>query len=95
MISYVLLIFITITLSVGVYVWLKDYAVVTEKTDCKDGTSLIIESYNIEENPDNKTITVFVKNNGLFNASGFGMSEGVVQIMEFLNDYTMPFSIIQ
>lgn len=76
MISYVLLIFITIALSIGVYTWLKDYAVVSERIDCKDGTSLIIESYNIKETVNNKTITLFVKNNGRFNIDGFLITAG-------------------
>ena len=48
MISYVLLIFITISLSVGVYIWLKSSVNINEKIDCKEGTSLSIEEYNIK-----------------------------------------------
>jgi len=76
MISYVLLIFITVTLSIGVYIWLKDYAVVDEKTNCKDGTSLIIEKYNIEEDLGDKKITISVKNNGVFNVDGLLITAG-------------------
>jgi len=76
MISYVLLIFITVTLSIGVYIWLKDYAVVNEKTNCKDGTSLIIEKYNIKEEMGVEKITIFVKNNGVFNVDGFLITAG-------------------
>jgi len=77
MISYVLLIFITISLSIGVYIWLKDYATITEKINCKDGTSLTIENYNIErKNDNNNTLNLSIKNNGLFNVSGFLISAG-------------------
>jgi hypothetical protein len=77
MLSYILLIFITISLASGVYIWLKNYAVVSEKIDCKDGTSLSIEKYTIQQKADeNKTITLFIKNNGLFNVSGFLLSVG-------------------
>ena len=76
MISYVLLIFITISLSIGVYIWLKDYAVINDKINCKDGTSLTIENYNIEEKPNDKRLSITIKNNGLFNISGFLISAG-------------------
>lgn len=77
MISYVLLIFITISLSIGVYIWLKDYANIDEKINCKEGTSLTIEKYNIEEKSVvNKQLNLTIKNNGLFNVSGFLISAG-------------------
>ena len=76
MISYVLLIFITIALSIGVYIWLKDYAIVSEKTDCKEGTSLVIEKYMIEEDTEGEKMTFFVKNNGVFNVDGFLVTAG-------------------
>jgi len=76
MISYVLLIFITISLSIGVYIWLKDYAVVSEKINCKEGTSLTIEKYNIEESGGDKILNLSIKNNGMFNVNGFLISAG-------------------
>ncbi len=66
MLSYVILIAITIGLSAGVYVWLKDYANVSPKIDCKDGTSVRLEDYNFNEGVMNLTL----KNNGYFNVSG-------------------------
>ena len=48
MVSYVLLISIGITLSIGVYIWLVDYANIGEKTDCKADTKLIVENYKIK-----------------------------------------------
>jgi len=77
MISYVLLISIGVALSIGVYIWLKDYANINEKIDCKDGTSLVVERYSIEYQPDdNRTLNLFIKNNGLFNVSGFFITIG-------------------
>ena len=77
MISYILLIFITISLSIGVYIWLKDYATISEKINCKEGTSLNIENYNIEhKNDGNNTLNLTIKNNGLFNVSGFLITAG-------------------
>ena len=35
MISYVILIAIAVSVSIGVYAWLKDYVNVNEKTNCK------------------------------------------------------------
>jgi len=72
MVSYVILVSIAISLSIGVYVWLKDYTNVSPKTDCKDGTSLRLENYTILE----ENITLFLKNNGRFNISGFIMIVG-------------------
>ena len=68
MVSYVILISIAIGLSIGVYVWLKDYAQLNEKIDCKEGTSLILEDYNVGGG---NTISLDVKNNGLFSIDGF------------------------
>lgn len=77
MVSYVILIFITISLSIGVYIWLKDYAQVSEKVNCKEGTSLTIENYYIQHTlDDNNTLTLNIKNNGLFNVSGFLITVG-------------------
>ena len=76
MISYVLLIFITISLSIGVYIWLKDYATITEKINCKEGTSLTIEKYSIEQKGAEMILNLSIKNNGLFNVSGFLISAG-------------------
>ena len=44
--SYVILISIAVSLSIGVYAWLKDYANVNPKIDCKDGTSIMLSDYN-------------------------------------------------
>ena len=72
MISYVILIAIAIGLSIGVYIWLKDFANVSPKIDCKDGTSLRLENYiNISG-----TVKLTVKNNGNFNITGLILTVG-------------------
>jgi len=79
MISYVILISIGIALSIGVYIWLVDYANVDGKIDCKADTSLVVKQYIIEQKPapdNNRTINLTIKNNGLFNISGFFITLG-------------------
>lgn len=72
MISYVILISIAIGLSIGVYGWLKLIANPTPQIDCKEGTSLILESENCA--PGRLELTL--KNNGRFNISGVIISIG-------------------
>jgi len=72
MVSYVILISIAIGLSIAVFVWLKDYANISPKIDCKEGTSIILEDYS--DNPG--TISLTLKNNGLFNISGIILHVG-------------------
>lgn len=72
MISYVILIAIAIALSIGVYIWLKDYANISPKIDCKEGTSLRLENYTEQSS----TVKLTVKNNGNFNITGFIMTIG-------------------
>lgn len=76
MVSYVLLISITIVLSVGVYMWLKDYSNIDEKISCKEDTSLIIKDYNVFQTGANKTLKISLKNNGNFNIDGFLITAG-------------------
>lgn len=72
MVSYVLLISITMILSFGVYMWLKDYANVSENIDCKDGTSIRLEdSESIGIN-----FNLSLKNNGYFSVAGFILHVG-------------------
>lgn len=74
MISYILLVAITIGLSIGVYAWLKyqipscsesDPECFLEK-DCSADTSLIINNYSCTLN----TFSLSILNNGRFNISG-------------------------
>ena len=67
MVSYVLLITITIGISIGVFVWLKYIATDPKpEINCEIGTSVIIESYECE----NGILRLSIKNNGLFNVRG-------------------------
>lgn len=67
MISYVLLIVIAIVMSIIVFSYLKTVANVKPVIDCKSGTSIFIEDYECGY----REIKLTLKNNGLFNISGF------------------------
>ena len=69
-ISYILLIAVSIAMSIAVYQWLKTY-VPTESVTCNDGTSIFIKtiSYQCSVNP--KLLTVTVENNGKFGIDGY------------------------
>lgn len=69
MISYVLLISIAIGISVGVFAWMKSYAVNPASVECKEGTSVTIQNYECFPNPEGG-IRLIIKNNGRFNVSG-------------------------
>lgn len=66
MISYVLLITIVIGLAIGVYAWLKILANISPATDCKEGTSLILQEQNCYQGG----LELILKNNGRFNIDG-------------------------
>lgn len=71
MLSYVLLIAIAVSLSIGVYSWLKFIAKGTEETEeCPKDVSLEIQNY---ECLANKEIRLEIKNKGLFNISGIAV----------------------
>jgi len=74
MVSYVILISIVIGLSIGVYSWLKLIANLTPQIDCKEGTSLILESELCA--PGRLELTL--KNNGRFNIDGVIVSIGEI-----------------
>ena len=89
MVSYVILISIAIGLSIAVFVWLKDYANINPKIDCKEGTSIMIDDYFCQSG----LIKLTIKNNGLFNVSGFLMHVGnnsLKKPIERLNRYNSP-----
>jgi len=67
-ISYILLIAISIAMSVAVYSWLRTY-VPTESVSCNDGTSIFIK--NISYDCSGKTLTLTVQNNGKFGIDGY------------------------
>jgi len=74
-VSYVLVISIGITIALISYSFIKNYPnILNEKEDCKDGTSLILESAVFDA--ENDKLIVNVKNNGLFNINGFLISVG-------------------
>ena len=67
MVSYAILISITIGLSIGIFVWLKAYANVTPLPECKPETSVILNDYECGIG----RIKLDITNNGLFNVDGF------------------------
>jgi len=75
MISYVILISIVIGLSIGVYGWLKLIANPSESINCKEGTSLILES----ELCALGRLELTLKNNGRFNIDGVIISIGEIE----------------
>lgn len=68
MVGYVLLVVIGIVMSVFVYQWIKTY-VPKESLECPDGVSIFVKEivYNCEDD----TLTLTVRNNGLFNVAGY------------------------
>jgi len=69
MLAYVLLVVIAIGVSVGVYVWLEAVANVEPSAECPSDASLMIGEYSLDTTE--KTISLKVKNNGLFNIEGY------------------------
>ncbi len=67
-VSYVLLIGISIGLSIIVYTWMKTY-VPKETLDCPDGVSLSISKITYEEAT--KILNITFRNNGRFSIDGF------------------------
>jgi hypothetical protein len=69
MVSYVLLIVIAISLSVGVYSWIRFIIKGQNPIDkCPDGVSLVIQDYTLLAG---NTISLTVKNKGLFSINGY------------------------
>lgn len=73
MVSYVLLVSIVIIVSIGVFAWLRTVANISPPTDCKEGTSVILENYLCTSGADGG-IDLYLKNNGYFNISGIILS---------------------
>ncbi|VVB78074.1 Uncharacterised protein [uncultured archaeon] len=69
-VSYVLLISIAMGISVGVYSWMRAYAVNPNSVDCKEGTSITIQDYSCVPNCPTCSIRLTIRNNGRFNISG-------------------------
>ena len=72
-ISYVLLITITLSLSVLVYNWLKFYVGEDDIPECSEGVDIIIKSYECYATSENGTgrIKVVLKNKGRFTVDGY------------------------
>ena len=62
MVSYVLLVSISIIVGVGVFAWLKIVSNAEPTVDCKEGTSIVLNS--ISCNLETERITLNLKNNG-------------------------------
>lgn len=67
-ISYVLLISITIALSVLVYNWLRFYVSGEEVPECSEGVNLIIKEFKCYSG---KNLTITLQNKGRFSVDGF------------------------
>ena len=67
-VAYAIMIAIAISLSVAVYAWLRPLVDSKPAVDCKEGTSVYLESYSCPA-PGN-TIILTIKNNGGFNVTG-------------------------
>lgn len=66
-VAYVILISIGLSLSVLVYNWLRFYVQDTDKAECPEGVNIIVKDYDCYSDSFNVTL----KNQGLFNLSGF------------------------
>lgn len=66
MIGYILLITMAVIMSLIVYQWVKTY-VPKDVQKCPDDVSLLIEEFNCEE----LSISLILRNNGLFNIDGY------------------------
>jgi hypothetical protein len=71
MISYVILIAIVLSLSIGIYAWLKAASNATPAIDCKEDTSVVVTSYQCLGD-----IRLSIKNNGYFNVDGIILAVG-------------------
>jgi len=79
-VSYVILISITIALSIGVFAWLKLYANIEPTPDCDEATSIImLENPRCYSEDGIGQMDIKLKNNGRFNISGiiFGVADDV------------------
>ena len=71
MLSYVMLIAIVISISIGMFVWIKSFANVNPIADCEEGTSINLNGYSCPcIGVGNCTFKLTVKNNGRFNMEG-------------------------
>ena len=73
MLSYVLLIVITLSIAAGIYALLKLYAPSDEIIKCPEEISILIKDYTCNDGipGDQKNLTLTIENKGFFNVSGF------------------------
>ena len=78
MISYVILVAIAISLSIGVFAWLKIVSDVSPVKDCKEGTSISVADYECYTGKefDPAGIDIILENNGRFNIDGIILAVG-------------------
>ena len=93
MVGYVLLIVFAIVLGGIVYAVLKTY-VPQDKMECPEGTSLIIESYNCNDD----SLEFTIRNNGKFDVGGYyiyatdklGQKKATINLAKYnLNEYSI------
>lgn len=70
MLSYVLLISIVLSISIGVYAWMKSMANVEPPVDCPEDSSIALVEYWCDIEGPERGINLRIKNNGRFNISG-------------------------
>lgn len=69
-VSYVLLIVITLAVAAGVYAWLRFYAPSEKEAEkCSDEVSMGVNDYNCSSS--GQTLSLVLENRGLFNINGF------------------------
>ena len=75
MVSYVLLVSIVIIVAIGIFAWLRTVSNINPSTDCKEGTSVVLDNYNCT-NGTSGGIDLYLKNNGYFSIDGVILSVG-------------------
>ena len=71
LVSYVLLILLTVSLAGLIYGFLQYRAKLPEKIECPEGVSVYVINFSC--NTQNNKITFWIKNNGLWNISGINV----------------------
>jgi hypothetical protein len=100
MISYILLIVIALSLSIGVYSWLKTYIAPSEKQAevCPDSVALSLNEYTCETigSTGKKIVHLLVENKGYFSVNGFFVKasnvtgKGLATVGLSTEDYANP-----
>ena len=68
-VSYVLLIILSLSLAIFVFNWLRGFVPTMNEAKCPEGVSLIIKDK--VYTPANKSLTLTIENRGRFNADGY------------------------